>query len=225
MNKKLLLSILAGLGIVSLFMPWVSVMGFGASLMSSNSGTAFVFIILFAVIMVLSLLEGIEKPFDNNKAWGVLIVSAISLVINILNIFSFSKAASFGASIGIGYYFCFLVSIALTVLAYMVKKGVDMGEKSLNIDIDKDKVMEATKKGWDAAKTFTKAAGKATKSAVEEIKKEMKKGEDSSGAEKVEEEIKEAEVKVGEAEVKVEEVKAEVEEVRAEAEEVKERVE
>lgn len=238
MNKKLLLSILAGLGIVSLFMPWASAYGFSLSLMSRNSSVAIEFLVLFVVIIVLSLLGGLEKPLDKNKSWAILIAAGLSLLNNLINISAMRTIKEFGVSIGIGYYFCFLISIALVVLAYLVKRDLDKGNQSLNIDFDKDKVMEATKKSWDVAKSFTNAVGKATKSAVAEIKKEMKKEEEApevadikpekndgefvEEAGKLNEEPAEKaenfEDRLGQEEVNSPEVEAEVEELEAEEE-------
>ena len=50
---------------------------------------------------------------------------------------------------------------------------------NINIQFDKDKVVEGAKIGADAAKAFAKVVGKAVKNSIDEVKKEMDKDKEN----------------------------------------------
>ena len=127
MNKqRLVILILAGLGVLATFLPWVKY-----SIWGSVSGIRFdgpFTFALFLVPLIISLLKDKTKPLTGDLLYGAIIPSIIAGVIGIWNIIHFNSTAfNMGdnpfaqVEVGGGVYLVVLVGIALPIAAFLLK--------------------------------------------------------------------------------------------------------
>lgn len=170
MNKKLLITFASFIGIVSIFMPWFSFMGYSLNAISEEFSDGYFLGLLFAAILLISLLQPLQKKLGNKKDIVIIIIAAIILIFSIADIITNKRMLDYGASLGIGIYISIFSSGFIVIYTIHLKKSaVDNSE----LKFDKEKMMDITQKGVGVAKAITKVAGKATKSAIEEVKKEL----------------------------------------------------
>jgi len=132
MNKqRLAILIVAGLGALATFMPWVKAPIVGT--INGTKGDGWITLVLFAVPLVISLLNDKTKAVKGRLLYGAIIPSVLAGVIGILKIIDFnSKMADVGdnplakalgstVSIEFGLYLVVLAGIALPIAAFLIK--------------------------------------------------------------------------------------------------------
>ena len=118
MNKqRLALAVASGLGAIATFLPWVTV-----PFMGSVNGTAgtdgWINLALFAVPLVLSLLNDRSTPLTGGKLYGAIVPGILAGVIGIWKIIDCSGEM---VSIGVGLYIIALAGIAIPIAGFVVK--------------------------------------------------------------------------------------------------------
>jgi hypothetical protein len=138
MNKqKLAIVIVAGLGILATFFPWVFISihgsvskiiqsgGMHGSVSGIESG-GWKTLILFAIPLILCLLKDKQTPLKDGTLYGAIIPSIIALAVGIWEIIEIlddgsSKLLSVDVSIGFGLYMVVLAGIAIPIIALLLK--------------------------------------------------------------------------------------------------------
>lgn len=179
-NKKTFVPLASLVGILSLFMPWFQLKAFGASIsINSLNGDfkyGYFFGILFIVILVISLWDQAQEKLGNKKDIAISAVSILILLLLIIGLLNNRVLFTYGVSLGIGCYLCILASVFIFICTLLSFK---QNNDNINIQFDKDKVVEGAKIGADAAKAFAKVVGKAVKNSIDEVKKEMDKDKEN----------------------------------------------
>jgi hypothetical protein len=132
MNKqRLAILIASGLGALATFMPWVKAPIVGT--ISGTQGDGWITLVLFAVSIVLSLMNDKTKKIEGSKLYGAIIPAVIAALVGIWKIIDFNSkmgdvgdnpfAQALGASVSIefGLYLVVLAGIATPVLAFLIK--------------------------------------------------------------------------------------------------------
>ena len=132
MNKqRLAILIVAGLGALATFMPWVKAPIVGT--INGTKGDGWITLVLFAVPLVISLLNDKTKVVKGGLLYGAIIPSVLAGVIGIWKIIDFNstmsdvgdnpfaKALSATVSIEFGLYLVVLAGVALPIAAFLIK--------------------------------------------------------------------------------------------------------
>ena len=132
MNKqRFAILIVAVLGALATFMPWVKAPIVGT--INGTKGDGWVTLVLFAVPLVISLLNDITKALKGGLLYGAIIPSLVAGAIGVWKIFDFnSKMSDIGnnpfakallatVSIEFGLYLVVLAGIALPIFAFFIK--------------------------------------------------------------------------------------------------------
>ena len=136
MNKqKIVLVVIAAVGILATFMPWVNVPIVGSINGTQGGGPGWITLGLFAVALVVSLLGDRSKALISPNLYGVVLPGAIAAIYAIYKIVKFRSAmgdmdggdnpfaAALGSSVsvGVGLYLVALVGIALVIVPFVLK--------------------------------------------------------------------------------------------------------
>lgn len=127
MNKqRLAILIVAGLGALATFMPWVKLPFIGT--INGTKGDGWITLILFAVPIVISLLNDKSTAIKGGLLYGAFIPGILAGLIGLWKIIALNSRMSnfggnpFGAvSIEFGLYLIVLTGIALPFVAFLVK--------------------------------------------------------------------------------------------------------
>jgi len=132
MNKqRLAILIASGIGALATFMPWVKAPIVGT--ISGVQGDGWFTLVLFAVPIVLSLMNDKTKKIEGSKLYCAVIPPVIAALVGIWKIIDFNSkmgdigdnpfAQALGASVSIefGLYLMVLAGIATPVLAFLIK--------------------------------------------------------------------------------------------------------
>jgi hypothetical protein len=132
MNKqRLAILIVAGLGALATFMPWVKAPIVGT--INGTKGDGWITLVLFAVPLVISLLNDKTKALKDGQLYGAIIPSLVAGAIGIWKIIDFNSkmsdigdnpfAKALGATVSIefGLYLVVLAGIALPIVAFLIK--------------------------------------------------------------------------------------------------------
>jgi peptidoglycan/LPS O-acetylase OafA/YrhL len=136
MNKqRKFVLIAAAVGIISMFLPWisVSVLGFSQTVNGMHDKGILVFL-CFAAAGIIAFLGDQTKNLDKTM-WGItLIVGAIALLMVLWFYFDATGNGSpFGGSfIGFGLYISGLASLGILIAAYMFRAPTDNLKDSFN---------------------------------------------------------------------------------------------
>jgi hypothetical protein len=137
-KQRLAILIVAGLGVLATFMPWVSIPIVGT--VNGTKADGWITLALFAVPLVISLLNDRTKQLKGGLLYGAIIPSIIAGVIGISKIVDFNSsmselgdnpfAAMFGVTISIefGLYLVVVAGFALPILAFLIKDKVGVTE-------------------------------------------------------------------------------------------------
>lgn len=145
MNKqRKFILIAAAVGVISTFLPWVSVSfgGFGSYSANGFSGIGILVFLCIAACGVLAFLGDQTKTLAKTFWMITLIASGLATLIMVINLLRASGALSV---IGIGFYLTTLSAIAILVSAYLFRAPGDSikgGFDSLKNDIE-DKAKQA----------------------------------------------------------------------------------
>ena len=132
MNKqRLAILIVAGLGALATFMPWVKAPYVGT--INGTKGDGWITLVLFAVPLVMSLLNDKTKALKGGLLYGAIIPSVVAGAIGVWKIIDFNSkmsdigggafAKALGATVSIefGLYLVVLAGIALPIFAFLIK--------------------------------------------------------------------------------------------------------
>jgi hypothetical protein len=131
MNKqRLAILIVAGIGMIATFLPWVKIPLHGT--INGTKGDGWITFALFAIPLILSLLNDKTKRIEGGWLCAVVIPAIFSVVIGIWKIAEFNSimsdlgdnpfAKSFGViSIEIGLYLVILSGLVLSAVAFLIK--------------------------------------------------------------------------------------------------------
>ena len=130
MNKqRLAILIVAGLGALAAFMPWVKAPIVGK--INGTEGDGWITLVLFAVPLVISLLKDKTKALKGGLLYGAIIPSLVAGAIGLFDINSimsdiggynsFAKGLGATVSIEFGLYLVVLAGIALPIFAFLLK--------------------------------------------------------------------------------------------------------
>jgi ABC-type phosphate transport system permease subunit len=132
MNKqRLAILIVAGLGALATFMPWVKVPIVGT--INGTKGDGWITLALFAVPLIISLLNDKTKALKRGLLYGAIIPSLLAGAIGVWKIIEFNskmsdigdnpfaKALGAAFSIEFGLYLLVLAGIALPIVAFLIK--------------------------------------------------------------------------------------------------------
>lgn len=133
MNKqRLVILAIAVLGMLAVFMPWVTMPIIGS--VNGAHGEGWAVFILYAIPAILAVLNDRTKPLEGIWIYGAIVPGLICSAIAIWKIIEFNSAmgetednpfaAAMGASIsiGLGLYLVVLAGIAITAAAFLVKE-------------------------------------------------------------------------------------------------------
>jgi len=132
MNKQRLgILIVASLGALATFLPWVKAPIIGT--INGTKGDGWITLVLFAIPLIISLLNDKTQAIKGGLLVGAIIPSIIAGIVGVWKIIDFNSkmsdigdnpfAQALGAtvSIEIGLYLVVLAGFALPLIAYLVK--------------------------------------------------------------------------------------------------------
>ena len=114
-KQRLAILIASVVGLISIFLPWVSL---GPFSVSGSSGDGALLFFLLIPILILPLIGERNKNLSGIKLYVTLILAVLALFINI---YTFSNIPM---GVGIGLYISSLSSIALVVLPLVIKEQI-----------------------------------------------------------------------------------------------------
>lgn len=142
MNKqRLSILIVAGLGVLATFMPWVKAPIIGS--ISGTKGDGWVTFFLFAVPLVLSLIKDRSKAIKGLQLYGAVVPGVLAAIIGIWKVIDFNAAMSemddnpfaellaAGVSVEYGLYLVILAGLALPICGFLISEKVDEEEMIL----------------------------------------------------------------------------------------------
>lgn len=132
MNKqRLAILIVAGLGALATFLPWVKAPIVGT--INGTKGDGWITFVLFAVPLIISLLKDKTTALKGGLLYGAIIPSILAGIFGIFKIMDlnsiiseredspFARMLSAGISIEFGLYLVVLAGLLLPILAFVVK--------------------------------------------------------------------------------------------------------
>lgn len=131
--------IAAGVGIISLFMPWVKISLFGVSgsVNAMNGSSGYFLLALFAVSGIMAY-KGNQTLNIDKKSWIVVIICSVIATLWLLLIWIGASNSITGTSLATGFYLSLLSAIAIALAAFRFRSPADNikdGFNSLKDDI------------------------------------------------------------------------------------------
>jgi len=140
-QRKLLL-VAAAIGIISTFLPWISISAgaFGYNIKQSQNGFHGIGILYFILLIIAAAIAALgeqKERLQKNMRLAVIGAGALALICMLIGYGNVSDASSSGlgmveAGIGFGFILSFLAALAVTAIPFVIK---DPGE-SLASDIE-----------------------------------------------------------------------------------------
>ena len=127
MNKqRKFVLIFAAAGIISMFLPWISVSLFGYSQTQNGMHDVGILTFLcFVVIAVIAYLGDQSKNFDKTM-WPVVLIAGAVALLSIIWFYSKANDSIMGSSlIGFGLYIAAIAAIGILASAYMFRAATD----------------------------------------------------------------------------------------------------
>lgn len=118
--------IASAIGVISMFLPWISVSIFGYS--QSQNGMHDVGVLVFICFLASGLIAYMGDQTKNldKTMWGVVLITGIVALLSIIYFYSKATDSIMGSSlVGFGLYLAALASIGVLVSAYMFKSASD----------------------------------------------------------------------------------------------------
>ncbi len=136
-KQRKFIMIASGIGIISMFLPWVKISLFGFSNSENGMHGSGVFIFLcFVACGVISFLGNQSANLERTMWMVTLITGGLAAVIMIINFLRASDVMNF---LSYGFYLALLSSIGIVVAAYMFRtpgESIKSGFDSLKKDIE-----------------------------------------------------------------------------------------
>lgn len=133
-TQRLAVMIIAAIGMLTTFMPWVNAPIIGG--IDGTHGDGWITMALFAIPAIICLINDKTKPLAGNMLYAAVVPALIAEAIAIWKIVDFKASMEnlgndnpFGemlgatVSIGFGLYLLILSAIALPVAAFLMKSG------------------------------------------------------------------------------------------------------
>ncbi|HEY8780193.1 MAG TPA: SHOCT domain-containing protein [Mucilaginibacter sp.] len=135
LNKQRKFTLIAAVvGVISIFLPWIAVSGFGVSIsengLHSYGVMAFIGFIGAGVVAITS---DQTKPLDKAMWFVELIAGAIALIFTLIFMTSLSGGESLVGGYGIGIWISMLASIGVLASAWLLKSPEDNLQDSFEI--------------------------------------------------------------------------------------------
>lgn len=162
-QKRLALIVSAGVGIISLFLPWISYFSFNISLFNDYVGSTtdgWLYLGLSIGIIVVSSLGGIKNTLSKKQNLSIATLSALGILFFLLFFFKTIGIAN----VGFGAYLYVITAIINLLLALLFKDKIDLK----NIDLNQAK-QDLVNSGKESV-NFVKAVASATKTTIAEQK-------------------------------------------------------
>ncbi|MDL2295772.1 hypothetical protein LJC18_03075 [Lachnospiraceae bacterium OttesenSCG-928-E19] len=153
MNKRLLISFASFIGIISIFMPWFSFMGYSLNAISEEFSDGYFLGLLFAAILFISLFQLLQKKTGKKQDTITIVIAAIILIFSIAEIMINKEMLAHGASLGTGIYFSIFSSGFIAIYTIYLKKS-SIANSELNFD--KEKMIDITHKSIGLLKQLQK---------------------------------------------------------------------
>ena len=139
MNKqRLAILIVAGLGVLATFLPWVKVPIIGS--VNGTQGDGWITLVLFAIAILISLSKDKTKAIEGGRLYAAILPGGLAGALGLWKIIDFnSKMEELGGnvmaeaigstvSIGIGLYLVVLAGIALPIVGFLIKDKKEVSE-------------------------------------------------------------------------------------------------
>lgn len=123
MKKQKLATIgAAGLGVVSSFLPWVTINMLFVSKSASgiDGGDGYISMLLFLIIITIALVGGLSENYTKKSLIAITVLGGLCSLLGLYEIGNI-KDASKVASIGIGLFLLILSGVATIVSAFVLK--------------------------------------------------------------------------------------------------------
>ena len=123
MKKQKLTSICAAsIGIISSFLPWVTINIFFASKSASGieGGDGYISLLLFATILTIALVGGVNENYSSKSLISVTIIAGLCILLGFYEIANIRDASKV-ATIGIGLFLLIFSGIATISTALVLK--------------------------------------------------------------------------------------------------------
>jgi hypothetical protein len=134
MNKqRKFVLIFSAAGIISMFLPWISVSLFGYSQTQNGMHDVGILTFLsFAVCAVIAYIGDQEKNFDKTM-WPVILIGGVVALLSIIWFYSKANNSVMGSSlVGFGVYVAAIAAIGVLGSAYMFRSANDNLKDSFN---------------------------------------------------------------------------------------------
>jgi hypothetical protein len=127
LNKQRKFILIAALvGVISIFLPWISISGFGMSI-SANGFHSYGIMVFIAFIAagIVAIMGDQTKPLDQAMWLVELAAGAVALIFAFLSMSNLSGGESFGAGFGIGSWLAILSALGVVGSAWLLKSPGD----------------------------------------------------------------------------------------------------
>lgn len=134
MNKqRKFILIAAVIGVISMFLPWISVSMLGESeTVNGMHGKGVLVFLCFAIAGAIAYLGDQTTNLDKTM-WGVTLLAGIVALLFMIWFYSDTSGSFMGASfIGFGFYISALASVGILLSAYMFRSPTDNIKDSFN---------------------------------------------------------------------------------------------
>ncbi len=119
MNKqRLTILIIAILGAVGTFLPWIST-PFGS--VSGTEGDGFITLVLYGVVLIFSVLGKTKAPLKGGLLIGAIVLALVASAVGVYDIMNAKKLLGSIGSIGIGLYLVAAAGIMIAILSFVIK--------------------------------------------------------------------------------------------------------
>ena len=177
-KKRLFITVVAGVGMLATFLPWVSLPV--ASISGTQDG-GWLTLILFAAGGAIAWFYGSrEEPLDKQKLLGVWIPAALATIIVLLKLFRDYSDELFGsASRGFGLWLALLAGIAQVAVCFFFKGSAGWDIPSSFDDVKKASGLPSAAPAEPAAPAAPPTPAKivTVEEVVEDVTEEPKEGE------------------------------------------------
>lgn len=115
-NHRIAIAMLAGLGILSTFMPWVELPVVGYMLGTEYSG--WITFVLFSIVFILTFIGNRSQPLKGGKLYAAIIAGILAAGIGIWEIFDLDS--NIFASVTYGLYLMVISGTVIPLAAFIV---------------------------------------------------------------------------------------------------------
>ena len=167
--KRIYVSTLSIIGFISIFMPWIVYNSYTLDAVNDIFNDGYCFGVMFLVILVLSMIG--SETLGRKRKLALLILSVLILIFAIGDFMANQESLTrLGASFGIGFFLTLLSSAFIAIYVFLAKQ--DGTEEK--IEFNSEDFKELGQKSLKVANSVTKVSKNIVKSAIDEVKKEIR---------------------------------------------------